>query len=81
MPFHVYILISQSTGRRYFGSCENMDKRLSEHNAGKVRSSKSYRPYGILYSEIFETRTEARKRELFFKSVDGYKFLKHSGII
>ena len=44
MPFYAYILVSEATGRRYFGSCEDMEKRLAEHNAGKVRSSKAYRP-------------------------------------
>jgi len=81
MPFYAYILISENTGRRYFGSCGNLEKRLAEHNAGNVRSSKAYRPYRILYFETFATRTEARKREMFFKTVEGYKFLKGKGII
>jgi putative endonuclease len=81
MQYFSYVLISEVTGRRYFGSCEDLNKRLKEHNAGKVKSSKPYRPYSILYFEIFETRAEARQREMFFKSVEGYKYLKQKGII
>ena len=81
MPYFAYVLVSDLTGRRYFGSCENLEKRLADHNAGKVSSTKPYRPYRIHYFEVFESRTEARKRELFFKSVEGYKYLKLHGII
>ena len=81
MPYFAYILISESNGRRYFGSCENLEERLKIHNAGKVRSSKAYRPYRILYFETFDTRAEAFARERFFKTVEGYKYLKEKHII
>jgi putative endonuclease len=81
MSFYAYILISEKTGRRYFGSCNDLEIRLSYHNAGKVRSTKAYKPYKVHYFEVFENKTEARKRELFFKSVDGYRYLKEKGII
>ena len=81
MPYYAYILVSETTGRRYFGSCEDMEKRLAEHNAGKVRSSKAYRPYRILYYEIYESRGEAFAREKYFKTVDGYRYLREKGII
>jgi len=81
MPYYAYILVSQVNGRRYFGSCEDVQQRLKYHNAGKVKSSKAYRPYVLHYFEQFETRSEALIREKFFKTVEGYKFLKMNGII
>jgi len=33
------------------------------------------------YFEEFETRSEAFKRERFFKSIDGYNYLKSQKII
>ena len=77
MPgFCAYVLKSEKDGKYYYGSTKDLVKRLSDHNKGKVKSTKSRRPMAIDYFEEFETKTEARKRELFFKSIDGYKFLK-----
>ena len=81
MAFHSYILVSEKTGRRYFGSCEDLAKRLARHNAGQVRSTKAFLPYTLLYSEEFATKTEALAREKFYKSIDGYRFLKEKSII
>jgi putative endonuclease len=81
MKYFAYILKSQSHGNYYYGSCENLEKRFKEHNSGQVKYTKGRRPWVIHYFEIFETRSEAQKREYFFKSIDGYKYLKQSGII
>jgi putative endonuclease len=81
MPFYCYILISELNARRYFGSCEDLQKRLSYHNKGKVKSTKPYRPYRIHYFEVFDSKSEALQRERFFKTVDGYRYLKEAGII
>jgi len=69
--FHVYILESEVSVRRYIGSCESLDRRLSKHNSGSVRSTKAYRPWKIIYTEEFETRSEAYKREKEIKSFKG----------
>ena len=73
--FYTYVLESLSTARHYFGSTSDLQKRLKYHNSGKVRSTKAYRPWKIIYFETFESKTEATKRELFFKSIDGYNWL------
>jgi len=80
MPFYVYILKSANYDRRYIGSCEDINIRLKRHNSGKVKSSKSYKPYSVIYTEEFIIRSEAIKREKFFKTLDGYNFLKSKGI-
>lgn len=38
-------------------------------------------PYELHYYENYKTRSEAVLRERFFKSVNGYKWLKEKGII
>ena len=78
--FFTYILKNEKTGSYYYGHCENIEIRLKRHNAGKVRSTKSKRPWMIHYFEEFPSRSEAYKRELYFKSRRGYKFLKENGI-
>jgi putative endonuclease len=54
----------------------DLSKRVSEHNKGKVRSTKSRRPLRLAYYEELSDKTSARKRELFLKSGQGRMFLK-----
>ena len=78
---YAYILKNLKTNRHYYGSTEDLNKRLAYHNSGKVRSTKAFRPWEIHYFETFQTKGEAARRELFFKSIDGYNFLKSEKII
>jgi putative endonuclease len=78
--YYAYILRSLSYGTYYYGSSQDIEVRLKEHNAGKVRYTKGRRPWELHYSEEFETRSEAVRRERFFKSIAGYRYLKEKGI-
>ena len=80
MNYSTYILKSEITGKHYYGHTADLAKRLKNHNAKKVRSTKAYVPWVVHYYETFNTKSEAYKRELFFKSIDGYKWLKSEGI-
>ena len=55
-------------GTTYIGYTSNVEKRLSEHNAGKTPSIKRKIPYKLVYTENYNTKTEARKREYKLKS-------------
>lgn len=74
--YHVYILLNETKTRTYTGVADDVDKRLAEHNAGRVKSSRPYRPYKIIHAESFETLSEARQREKFYKSTTGRRRLK-----
>ena len=76
-----YILKSLKDQTYYYGSTKDITKRLKVHNSGKVRYTKGHKPYVLHYHEIFNTRAEAIWRERFFKSIDGYKWLKSKEII
>ena len=78
--YYTYILKSLRDKKYYYGSCKDFEKRLLEHNDGKVKATKFRRRFVLHYFEKFETRSEAYKRELFFKSIDGYKWLKEQKI-
>jgi len=81
MPWTVYIIKSELTDRYYRGSCENFEKRLTEHNAGKTRSTKAYRPWVKQYIEEFANKADALKREKYFKTRSGFRWLKEYNII
>ena len=54
---------------------ENPELRLKMHNFGKVKSTKHYKPFKLVYKESVENREEARKRERYLKSAAGRRFL------
>jgi putative endonuclease len=74
--FYAYVL--KSIGHDYFykGHCQNLEIRLQQHNAGKTESIKPFIPFQIVYFEEFDTEIEAIKREKYFKSAAGRRFLK-----
>ena len=79
--YKVYILQSRIKNRYYIGHTEDLDNRLSVHNSGRVRSTKAYLPWNIIYTENFQTKSEAQKREYEIKSYKGgIKFKKLLGL-
>ena len=78
---YAYILKSLKDYKYYYGSCEDLERRLNNHNAGRVKSTKSRTPLVVHYFEEHNTRSEAQKREYFFKTMSGYIWLKENNII
>ena len=76
MEYFVYVLESEIDGRLYIGQTSDIEKRLTEHNSGKTKSTKGYKPWKLVYFETFETRDEALLREKYFKTGSGREFLK-----
>lgn len=74
--FYAYVLRSDKNGRNYYGSTNNLNRRLYEHNIGHTQSLKYMRPLRIIYFEEFKSLVEARNREKFFKSGKGREFIK-----
>ena len=69
--YYVYILLNEARTRTYTGVADDVNKRLGDHNAGSVKSSRPYRPYKIIHTEAFETLGEARQKEKFYKTTTG----------
>jgi len=57
--YTVYSLKSEQDGRIYVGITGNIGQRIKEHNAGKSKSTKGYRPWALLYSQNVNNRIEA----------------------
>ena len=66
--FIVYILYSKSLDRYYTGHTANIKNRLLRHNNGRSKATKTGVPWIIVYSEMFNTKSGAYKRELDIKS-------------
>ena len=67
LMYFVYILKSRNFDRYYTGHSADINKRIAEHNRGKVKATKAYVPWEIVYSEIFNTKSEAFNREMQIK--------------
>jgi len=73
--FFAYVLKSIGHDFFYKGHCENLEERITQHNSGITESIRPYIPFRLFYFEQFNTRGEAIKREKYFKSAAGRRFL------
>ncbi|MEO8230820.1 MAG: GIY-YIG nuclease family protein [Ignavibacteriota bacterium] len=72
----VYILYSTKFDKIYIGQTDNPERRLFEHNNGLLSTyTKRYKPWQSIYSEEYQTRSEALKREKQLKSQMGREFI------
>ncbi|MCX6302866.1 MAG: GIY-YIG nuclease family protein [Bacteroidia bacterium] len=74
--FFVYAIVSKKDNRIYVGISQNVDKRIIEHNNGKVFSTKPFIPWLLFHSELAGKAEEARKKEKYFKTAAGKKRLR-----
>ena len=61
--YYVYVLKSKKDGNLYTGSTNDLKRRLDEHNNGLVFSTKSRRPFELVYYEAYKSEKDARSRE------------------
>jgi putative endonuclease len=74
--FYVYFQKSLKNGDLYIGSCEDIEVRVNRHNKGLLRSTKTCRPWVLVGSEEYQTRSEAFRREMFLKTGQQKELLK-----
>lgn len=74
--YYAYVLQSTKNFRFYYGSTQNLEVRLKQHNNGKTYATKFLRPLKLIYFERFSTLKEARTQERFFKSGKGREYIK-----
>ena len=78
--YYVYVLKNFEFNRLYIGSSASPDKRLMAHNAGKVKSTKRFRPWERILLEEHDDREKAEKRERYLKSGWGRRWLRQNGL-
>ena len=75
LMWSVYVLRSLKDGRYYVGMSEDVAKRLKTHNLGKVTSTKSRRPFELVYTQECSDRESARNMEKYLKTNAGKRWL------
>lgn len=74
--YYVYALKSRKRNYIYVGMTNDIDRRVKQHEDGKSRTTKPYRPFILIWKQEYATRPEAREREKYLKSGTGKEFLK-----
>ena len=74
--FYVYVLKSLKDGMFYTGYTNNLNKRLIDHNTGKVASTKQRKPFVLIYWEGCLNQQDATHREKYLKTAWGKRYIK-----
>ena len=75
--YYTYVLLSEESNNFYIGFTGNLRERFKEHENGKVPSTASQRPLKLIYYEACLNEYDAIKREKYFKSGFGRRYLKN----
>ena len=69
MGYFVYVIISDTNSKlvTYVGYTNNLKKRLNLHNKGKGAKFTRGRRWKIIYTEKYDTKSEAKSREYYIK--------------
>jgi putative endonuclease len=73
---YVYVLISEIDGQLYVGSTFNVNKRIKEHNSGKVPATSDRLPLKVIHYEAFLNKYDAYFREKWLKTGWGRRYLR-----
>jgi len=74
--FYTYVLMSEIDNKLYIGYSNDLKNRYKEHCQGLVESTKYRRPLKLVYYEACLEENKAIKREKYFKTGFGRRFLK-----
>ena len=75
--FIVYVIRSLQNQQLYVGYTTDLKQRLETHNKGSVTSTKSKRPWKLIFAEAYISQGDALRREKYFKTTQGKNALKH----
>jgi putative endonuclease len=76
MFYYTYILQSQKDNKFYIGYTSNLKQRLKDHCDGKNTSTKSRRPFKLIYYEDHLSKKDSMRREKYFKTEKGKSSLR-----
>ncbi|TAE51415.1 MAG: GIY-YIG nuclease family protein [Bacteroidetes bacterium] len=74
---YLYILQSELDQSYYVGSTQGVEQRLASHNAGRGRYTRKKMPWKLVYTEVFETKSEALIREKAIKNMKSRVYIEN----
>lgn len=77
MGSHFVYIVRCSDNSLYTGYTNNIEVRINKHNAGKgAKYTKIRRPVVLVYQEMYDTKSEALRREYEIKTFTRQRKLK-----
>lgn len=74
--FFIYIIYSKEADKYYVGQTENIEDRLISHRSGISKYTSMADDWVLLYSESFQTRNDAIRREIEIKKKKSRKYIE-----
>ncbi len=74
--FSVYVLFSKDYNKIYIGFTSDLEQRMRSHNElGKKGWTIKFRPWQLVYKEVYELKSDAMRREKELKTAKGRNFI------
>jgi putative endonuclease len=76
LQYCVYVLKSEEDRELYIGFTEDLNRRLTEHIKGYNKATAPRRPFELVFAEFYKAKSDALRRETYFKSQKGKRALR-----
>ncbi len=73
MIYFVYIIQSVNYDKLYIGQTQDLNKRISDHNNGRSKYTKPFKPWKLFAYKEFSSRSEAMAAERKLKNMKSRK--------
>jgi len=73
---YVYVIESIKNDELYIGFTKDLKQRIKQHNEGLNKSTRSYRPWKLVFYEAYINEKDAARREKYLKISQGSRLLK-----
>ena len=74
--YYLYVLLSKKDNKFYIGTTNDLKRRIAEHRQGKNISTSKRLPLKLIFYEAYPTKSDAERRESYFKTAKGKTTLK-----
>lgn len=75
--YFVYVLRGKFDNNFYTGFTSDLEKRIEDHNSGKVLSTKKRTPFEVFYYECCLNQADAIHREKYLKATYGKRYIRN----
>ena len=72
----LYIFFSGKLNKYYVGACNDLDRRLYEHNLGHSKFTSTGLPWVLVYQESYPDLQTAKQRESQIKKMKSRKYIE-----